>query len=162
SMPGPRPSLRAEHLADRVILAIGLVLSMIGFGWLLALISEHTDAFRGWSCAVYGSALVLMYSCATAYHWHPDDRPRRLMRILDHCAHFGLFAGTYTPFPLPNIGAPWARDTLFLMWAMVAAGIVYKFIWIGRKDRAAVFLYLVMGWSAIAVIQPLSQIVPAS
>ena len=34
-MPETRAPLRAEHLADRAILAIGLVLSMIGFGWLL-------------------------------------------------------------------------------------------------------------------------------
>jgi hemolysin III len=160
-MPDTHAPLRAEHLADRVILTLGLILSMIGFGWLLALVSAQRDAFRGWSCGVYGTALVLMYSCATAYHWLPDDRPRSLMRILDHCAIFVLIAGTYTPFTLPNFSAPWARGTLVLMWAMVAAGIVYKFIWIGRGDRFAVFFYLVMGWSAIAVVQPLSESVPA-
>jgi hemolysin III len=161
-MPDTHGPLRAEHLADRAILTLGLILSMIGFGWLLALTSTHTNAFHGWSCGVYGTALVLMYSCATAYHWLPDDRPRSLMRILDHCAIFVLIAGTYTPFTLPNIAAPWARDTLYLMWALVAAGILYKFICIGRWDRFAVCFYLVMGWSAVAVIQPLSASVPAS
>lgn len=159
-MPDTHSTLRAEHLADRAVLTFGLILSMIGFGWLLALISTHMDASRGWSCGVYGTALVLMYSCATVYHWLPDERPRSLMRILDHCAIFVLIAGTYTPFTLPNIAAPWAKSTLLLMWTMVAVGIVYKLIWIGRRDRFAVFLYLAMGWSAIAVIQPLSEIVP--
>ena len=160
-MPDTHSTLRAEHLADRAVLTFGLILSMIGFGWLLALMSTHMDASRGWSCGVYGTALVLMYSCATVYHWLPDERPRSLMRILDHCAIFVLIAGTYTPFTLPNIAAPWAKSTLLLMWTMVAVGIVYKFIWIGRRDRFAVFLYLAMGWSAIAVFQPLSEIIPA-
>lgn len=161
-MPDPHAPLRAEHLADRAILAIGLVLSMIGFGWLLALISTHLDAFRGWSGVVYGGALVLMYSCATAYHWHPDHRPRSLKRILDHCAIYILIAGTYTPFTLPNISAFWAKATLFLMWAMVGAGIIFKLLWIGRTDRVSIFLYLAMAWSAMMVIKPLSASVPAS
>jgi hemolysin III len=161
-MPDTHAPLRAEHLADRAILAIGLALSMIGFGWLLAMITPHPGEFRGWSCAVYGSALVLMYSCATAYHWLPDHRPRSILRILDHCAIFVLIAGTYTPFTLPNISASWARGTLLLMWVMVGLGVIFKLLWIGRRDRFSVFLYLAMGWSAVAVFQPLSTAVPGS
>ena len=161
-MPGPHSSLRAEHLADRVILAIGLVLSVIGFGWLLTLIAANLDAFRGWSCVVYGGALVLMYSCATVYHWVPDERPRSLKRILDHCAIYVLIAGTYTPFTLPNISARWASGTLLLMWAMVGAGITFKLLSIGRTDRFSILLYLAMGWSAVMVIEPLAATVPES
>lgn len=157
----PAPS-HAEHLADRVILAIGLVLSMIGFGWLLALIFTRMDAFRGWSGGVYGGALVLMYACATAYHWLPDHRPRSVLRILDHCAIYVLIAGTYTPFTLPNHSALWARVTLFLMWAMVGLGIVFKLLTIGRTDRLSIFLYVAMGWSAMMVIKPLSASVPTT
>src|SRR5687767_13015680 len=98
SMPETHVPLRAEHLVDRVVLTLGLILSMIGAGWLLALITSQSDGFRGWSCGVYGGALVLMFSCATVYHWLPDDRPRSFMRILDHCAIFILIAATYTPF----------------------------------------------------------------
>jgi hemolysin III len=158
-MPETHPPLRAEHLADRAVLTIGLVLSLIGAGWLLALMTAQQDGFRGWSGAVYGTALVLMFSCATVYHWLPDDRPRSFMRILDHCAIFVLIAGTYTPFTLPNVSAPWALITLLLMWGMVGVGIIYKFLWIGRRDRASVFLYLAMGWSAVAVFQPLAAAV---
>src|SRR5262245_31999006 len=161
-MPETHASLRAEHLADRAILTIGLVLSMIGFGWLLAMITAETTTARCWSCAIYGCALVLMYSCATVYHWLPDERPRSMMRILDHCAIFVLIAGTYTPFTLPNVSALWARGTLLLMWLMVGAGIVLKLVSIGKTDRFSILLYLAMGWSALMVIHPLSESVPAA
>jgi len=161
-MPDSHVTLRAEHLAGRAILAAGLVLSMIGFGWLLALISMQTNAFRGVSCAVYGGALVLMYSSATAYHWIPDDRPRSFKRILDHCAIYVLIAGTYTPFTLPNFAALWARSTLLLMWLMVGLGVIFKLWSIGRTDRFSILLYLAMGWSAVMVLEPLSATVPTT
>ena len=160
-MPDTHPPLRAEHLADRVILGAGLCLSMVGTGWLLALINaEKSSAFQGWSGAIYGIALILMYGCATVYHWRPDERPRSFMRILDHCAIFVLIAGTYTPFTLTNLSAPWAKDTLFLMWGLVGIGIIFKLLWIGRSDRLSIFLYVAMGWSALMVIGPLSKSVP--
>jgi hemolysin III len=161
-MPDTHFPLCAEHRADRAILAIGLVLSMIGFGWLLAMIAAHPGTFRGWSCAIYGCALVLMYSCATVYHWLPDDRPRSIIRILDHSAIFVLIAGTYTPFTLPNVSAFWARGTLLLMWLMVAAGIILKIVSIGKTDRFSILLYLAMGWSAVMVIHPLSESIPVA
>ena len=155
-MPPFARRMRAEHVADRIVLTCGLLLSIVGAGWLLALVVNKADGFRGWSCGVYGGALVLMYLCATLYHWIPDHRPRSLLRIVDHCAIYVLIAGTYTPFTLPNFSAAWARTTLLLMWLMVAAGIIFKFVWIGRTERFSLLLYLAMGWSALAVFQPLS------
>jgi hemolysin III len=159
-MPEPPLPLSAEHIADRLILTVGLVLSMVGFGWLLALVSSHMEGFRGLSCGVYGAALVLMYSFATMYHWRPDERPRSLKRILDHCAIYVLIAGTYTPFTLPNISAQWARGTLLLMWVMVGLGIAFKLWSIGRTDRLSILLYIAMGWSAVTVLEPLAATVP--
>jgi hemolysin III len=87
--------------------------------------TAQPDGFRGWSGAVYGAALVLMFSCATIYHWLPDDRPRSFMRILDHCAIFVLIAGYLHAFhpservssvgldhPSPDVGHGWSGNHL--------------------------------------------------
>jgi hemolysin III len=156
----PKRNFTAEHRADRIILLIGLMLSVLGFCWLFPLVAVHSGLFHKLSAGVYGCALVLMYLSSTLLHWVPDRHPRSVLRIIDHSAIYVLIAATYTPFTLPNISAAWARQAFTFMWVMVLIGITFKMLWIHRAAALSLVLYLAMGWSIIAFLGPLSAALP--
>jgi hemolysin III len=137
------------------------MLSVVAFCWLVPLVAVHGGQLRELSSGIYGCALVLMYLSATIFHWLPNRPPRGTLRIIDHSAIYVLIAGTYTPFTLPSFSESWARLALIFMWAMVFMGIVFKLLWIGRADRISLVFYLVMGWSIIGFINPLSAALPS-
>ena len=97
---------------------------------------------------------MLMYSFSTAYHWTHQGKAKRVMRILDHIGIYVMIACSYTPLCIAVIGG-WLGWTVFgLLWAVVVCGAVYKVAAIGRYPRLSLFLYLLMGWSAVFVAKP--------
>ena len=76
-------------------------------------------------CAIFGTALILLYTFSMLYHVFTNFRAKRVFQILDHCGIFLLIAGSYTPCVLmllpPKIG--W---TIFgLQWGFAVAGILF-------------------------------------
>ena len=47
--------------------------------------------------AVFGLAMVLLYSSSTLYHLSNRPNWKRLFRVFDHMSIYILIAGTYTP-----------------------------------------------------------------
>src|SRR6185295_20111958 len=92
-----------EELANGITHGIGLALSLIGFGVLMALAIIRGTAWHIVGCTVFGLSLVALYSASTLYHSFHLPRARRVLKILDHAAIYVLIAGTYTPFTLVNL-----------------------------------------------------------
>jgi hemolysin III len=144
-----------DEVASSVIHGIGIVLSIAGLATLVAFAAQVGDARAVVASAVFGSALVLLYTASTLYHSIPGLMAKRVFRTLDHIAIYLLIAGTYTPFTL--IAMPGARGwTLFgTIWTIALIGSVLELGLFKRYHRFAVLLYVAMGWVGMVAFKPL-------
>lgn len=147
-----------ETVADGVVHGIGIVLALIGVTALIfyaTLWASHGELAAAW---VYGIGLVLCLSVSFTYNIWPHTRTKWILRRFDHSAIFVLIAATYTPFLQKGSDDPLIFGMLIFVWAVAALGITLKCVFPGRYDRLAILLYLGMGWSGMAVVAPLSQL----
>lgn len=142
-----------EEVHNTVTHLVGAV-AFTSMMWLLLALAVP----QGWRWTMGAIFLcagtLLMYSFSTAYHWTHVGRAKRVMRVLDHIGIYVMIACSYTPLCIAVIGG-WLGWTVFgLLWAVVLGGSVYKITAIGRYPRLSLFLYLLMGWSAVFIAKP--------
>lgn len=148
-----------EEIANAVTHGIGAAVALAAS---TALVTRAALLGDGWQLAaalVFGISLVLLYLASTLYHAIPHARAKRRLKVFDHCAIYGLIAGTYTPFALVGMrdGPGW---WLFgIVWALAAAGIVFKLFFTGRFRLLSTAIYLGMGWLVLAFAKPLAAAV---
>lgn len=144
-----------EEIAHSVTHGVGAILSIAGLIVLVALAALRGNAWHVTSCAVFGSALVLLYTISTLYHSVTHPRAKRILRVLDHSAIFLLIAGTYTPFTLVNMRGGWGWSLFVVVWGLALLGIVFKVTASNRFRLLSVLLYLLMGWLVLVALKPL-------
>jgi hemolysin III len=155
-----QPSL-GEELANSISHGVGLILSLSALPVLVlaALRQGSTSAIVG--ATVFALSLVLLYFASTIYHALPQNKAKRLFRVLDHAAIFLLIAGTYTPFTLGVLRGPWGWTLFVLVWGLAVAGIAFKVAWGFRYKALSTCLYLAMGWMALLAAREVWLRMPA-
>jgi hemolysin III len=141
---------RAHYLSH----GLGAAFSIPAVALLVVLALQRSPATLV-GCAVYGLALVLMYTASTAYHAMPFARPRakRAFQALDHCAIFLLISGTYTPLALTVLRNVHGYLLLGAVWGVSAFGS-YLVVARGSARRGGpLVLYLAMS-AAVALALP--------
>lgn len=149
-----------EILADGIVHGIGVVLALVGVTALIlhaAMWGSQAALIAAW---VYGIGLIGTLTISFIYNMLPPSPLKWALRRLDHSAIFVLIAATYTAFLHPGLGDPLIRWLLVAIWAMAACGIVLKCALPGRHDRLAILLYLLMGWSGLVAIGPITAHLP--
>lgn len=145
---------RAETIADAVVHILSVALA-IGGGAVLVVIAAHATFEQFAAVAIYLAGLLAMVGFSAAYNLWPVSPVKWWLRRFDHSAIYLLIAATYTAFVLPLDGrAP--AILLAVVWSAAAIGIAIKLVWPGRFDRAAIVLYLMMGWSAVFAFGPIA------
>jgi hemolysin III len=77
------------------------------------------------------------------------------MRRADHSTIFFAIAGTYTAVAGVGLGG-WSRTlVLCLVWGGAVGGVVLRQVWLDAPKLAVAIPYVVVGWSAVAVIPQL-------
>jgi hemolysin III len=150
----------AEEVASSVIHGIGLVLSIAGLAILVAFSAMYGTTRTVVASSVFGSTLILLYAASTLYHSVPGDAAKRVLRTMDHIAIFLLIAGTYTPFTLLALPGTWGWSLFGTIWAVAILGSAAELGMLKRYRKAAVIMYVAMGWIAVVAIQPLRANVP--
>jgi hemolysin III len=140
-----------EQSLDRLLHWVGLVVSP---GAVAALIwaARHGSARVVAGVLVYGVGLLGMIGCSALYHLSRDAQRKAFFRRLDHAAIFLLIAGTYTPFALNVIGGFEGIGLLAFVWIVAACGMTLKLFRPRMIESASVALYLLLGWSALAIV----------
>ncbi len=149
----------AEILADGVIHALGIALSVIAVAMLLASAGPTLNPSIVTGLSIYGATLIAMFSFSAAYNLVPQRRLKPLLRRFDQAAIFLKIAGTYTPLVI-LIGSAFAYALLAIVWALALAGAVAKLVFRPRRDRYSVPLYLALGWASVSLIWPMMQSLP--
>jgi hemolysin III len=147
--------LTIEEFANTITHGFGLVLSIAGFVFLVALASLKGDFWYILSSVLYGLSLVILYAASTFYHSATSPEEKRILQIVDHCCIYVLIAGSYTPFTLIVLRSGVGQSLFIFVWAFALAGILMKIFFGKRFPVLSVLSYLLMGWIGIITVQPL-------
>ncbi len=147
---------KKEEQLNVVSHGLGLILSLIGFCFLLhkSIQLNQFDILAAYT--IYGFSLILLYAASTAYHYAKDRKLRYRLNILDHAAIFVLIAGTYTPFTLLALPESTGQSILYLVWGIALLGVILKLFFTGRFNIVSTLLYVGMGWIILLVYEPLN------
>ena len=148
----------AEEVASSVIHGIGIVLSIAGLAILVAFSALYGGGTRAVvASSVFGATLILLYTASTLYHSVPGGPAKQVFRTLDHIAIFLLIAGTYTPFTLLALPGAWGWGLFATIWTLAILGSAADLGMLKRYRKAAVIMYVLMGWVAVVAIEPLRE-----
>jgi hemolysin III len=137
---------RGEEWANGISHLIGVIFGIVGLTLMCVFSAQVGTAKDVTGCAIFGTALILLYTFSMLYHVFTNFRAKRVFQILDHCGIFLLIAGSYTPCVLmllpPKIG--W---TIFgLQWGFAVAGILISCLCTPKlSDILTLPIYLIMG-----------------
>ena len=120
------------------------------------LVAQAPSSTIALSLVVYVLSLIALFGVSAAFHrvtWSPAGRRR--MRRADHTTIFLAIAGTYTAVAVLALSG-WAMIlVLLLVWLGGAAGVAVRQLWLTAPKWAVAIPYVVVGWSALAVMPQL-------
>lgn len=165
------PHLHLPHLPDRWTLGrmqnpvrgflhgTAAVLSVAGSVWLLT--HSSGGLTRRASLALFGLALVALYTISTIYHtipWRSVWKER--MQRVDHSTIFVFIAATYTPFAVVVFDGWLTWFTLSMVWSIAVVGIAQLAFFPRPSKAASVALNTTLGWLALLLVYPMAQRLP--
>lgn len=147
-----------EELFNALTHGLGVVLSVGAGAVLITLAAVHAGAREIVSASVFVASLTLLYTASTLYHLarHPVWKAR--LKMLDHCAIFGLIAGTYTPFTIATLKGGWGWSLFGVIWGLAVVGVIFKVFFTGRFRVLSTATYVGMGWLVVVALAPLSRV----
>ncbi len=151
---------RAEHAADGIVHAIGMLAALVGGGLLVAVALVNVGVPMGAASALYALCLMAMLAASAVYNFSRPTAARRLLRRIDEAAIFLMIAGSYTPFTIKLLPPDFALWVTVAIWAAALAGAAGKVFWTSLSDRAWCVIYLGFGWLAVLVLGPVAPTLP--
>jgi hemolysin III len=134
----------------------GAGLATAGAAVLITIAARLGDPWKIVSFAIYGAALVALYTFSTLYH-SLRGHAKQVLRKFDHCSIYLLIAGSYTPFALVSLRGAWGWTLLGVVWSLALLGMLQE-IWLAKGARVlSLVIYGVMGWLALIAASPLWQ-----
>ena len=129
---------------------VGVALSLIGLGALLAVSIQTADPWIIFSFSLFGVTAVFLYTMSALYHSFKSLKLKEFFRRLDHIAIYLLIVGTYAPFTLVGLRDGNGWTILGVVVALALVGIFSEFFLSGNSARIGqLIIYLVMGWTGI-------------
>ena len=162
--PSSKPAYTlGEEIAHAISHGVGALLAIAGLAVLMvAAATRGEGAWQVVPCAIYGAAMVLMFTMSTLYHSFTNPQVKRVFRVLDHEMIFLMIAGSYTPFVLITLRGALGWTLFGIVWGIAAAGLVFQGFFTGRFKKASTALYLLMGWIIVFALKPLLAGMPAA
>ena len=142
---GPQPVSSWSHLiAAGAALAAAAPLVRLGRGSL----------GRVLALAVFVATVITALATSGVYHALSRGEPARLfMQRLDHCAIWGLIAGTFTAVHGIMCRGFWRWGLLSIIWSYAGVGVILQIGWFDRfSGNLGLALYLGLGWMGVGSI----------
>jgi len=146
----PKPLLRGWLHAIGAVAALGITIGL--------LLETAGDPPRFLSLLVFGASMVLLYVVSAIYHignW--QERPRMLLRTLDHANIFVFIAGAYTPICVILLTGTPRTALLVVIWSLALLGAVASFFTLRMPRWALILLYIGMGWISLILLPQMRQ-----
>lgn len=149
-----------EEVANQISHGIGWIMGLIASPFLLYMAYNSGIKYAFISIFIYCFSLFLVYTSSTLYHSAYRLSLRRKLRIFDHISIYFLIAGSYTPYILMYLRTDKGYTVLAILWVMALIGAVFKLFFTHKFKVASTLAYLVMGWMAIFIYEPLAKNIP--
>ena len=149
-----------EEVANMISHGAGVVLFLILSPFLIFWAYKTGNGWYLSGSVVFILSLLMVYSSSTLYHSVYKDDLRKKMRIFDHISIYFLIAGSYTPFIFTHFKDTKGWTILAILWTMTIVGSIFKLFYTHKFKVISTIAYVVMGWMALAIIQPLFETLP--
>ncbi len=153
---------RSERLVDGGIHVLGTGLGAAAAAVMTVSAAQSNHALLAPGIAVYCIGLLAMLIASAVYNMAAPSPRKLFLRRLDQAAIFVMIAGSYTPFTLIALGDTWSHALLAAVWLVALIGATLKLLAPGRLECASTALYLLLGWSGLAILQPLLGSLPTA
>ena len=147
-----------EYL-NTITAGIGMILSMIGFIFLIIISNKYGTYWHVIWCSVYGITLMILHTSSTLYHGTVSSNIKKKFRILDHVSIYLLISGTYTPIVLISLYSTLGISILSIIWLLSILGIVLNIKKVIPFSNYEVLLYLFMGWFCLLGIKQIVNVI---
>jgi len=148
---------KSEESLNIITHGFGLLLSMVGFPFLILKAFNFSGFWKPASLIIFGLSLLILYTASTFYHAAKRASIRRKLNIVDHAAIYVLIAGTYTPFTLIVLEGMVGWILFGLTWFFALIGMILKLFYTGKYDVLSTVMYILMGWQIVFAIKPLMK-----
>ncbi|KAE9562543.1 PAQR family membrane homeostasis protein TrhA [Companilactobacillus bobalius] len=128
---------------------IGIVLSLLGFIFLIRKANVDGSLIEYVSFIIYGISLCTLYTFSTLFHSLYFTKAREVFRVFDHSSIYILIAGSYTPFSLLVIKGWLGISMIIVIWILAIMGIVINSVYPGKLKKVETIIYIFMGWLCI-------------
>ncbi len=149
-----------EERANALTHGLAGIVAFAAVCYLLVLALQRGTVWHLVGCGVYGATLVSMYLASYLCHSANTLSSKHRWRLADHICIYLLIAGSYTPFLLTVLRGSVGWWVLALVWGGAALGIASKLCHSRRLGSMSILPYVLLGWLAIAVSQPIVQALP--
>lgn len=144
-----------EEKANAFTHGIGVVLSIAALVLLIIQACAQGNAWHIVSFSIFGTALVILYTCSTLLHSVTHTKIKDVFEVLDHSAIYVLIAGSYTPYLLVTLRGALGWTFFGVIWGLALIGIVLKLFYVKRFILVSTLCYIVMGWLIVIAFKPL-------
>lgn len=156
-----RPFSVAELIADGIVHSIVLVAGLLAFAVLLAKVATVGDYTRFASLIIYAIGFFFTFGFSLAYNMTPISPVKWILRRFDHASIYIMIAGTYTAMLANGAAGEWSIWLLVFVWMGAIGGTLLKILFPGRWDRLSIVFFLILGFSGLLALGPLSQKLPS-
>lgn len=143
---------RGEELFNMISHIVGGGFGVLALVLCVLKAALFADAWAVVGSAIYGGALIALYTMSSVYHGLRHPMAKRVFQVLDHCTIYFLIAGTYTPILLSAIRAvspAWAWALFGLVWGLAALATVFTAIDLKTYAVFSMACYIGMGWCIV-------------
>ncbi len=143
---------KGEEIFNMVSHIVGGALGIVALVLCVVKSALFGDAYDVVGSAIYGAAMVMLYTVSSVYHGLHVNMGKRVMQVIDHCTIYLLIAGTYTPILLSAIRehAPVTAWVLFgVEWGFAALAATFTAIDLKKYSKFSMLCYIGMGWGIV-------------
>ena len=145
-----------EEVGNAVTHGLGAIFALVAF--ILMLIASDTPS-EYLSAAIYFGGMFVMFTSSCLYHsFRHGSAVKRLFRRFDYSSIYLLIGATFAPVLICYFADSFGWTFLAVQWAIIALGISLIGVYGPSRLRYIhVPLYVVLGWSALALLPRLIE-----
>lgn len=154
---------RGEELFNMISHIVGGALGVVALVLCVVVSAMHGDIYGVVGSAVYGSALIILYTISSVYHGIKPPMAKKVMQVIDHCTIYFLIVGTYTPILLTAIRRenPTTAWVLFgFEWGLAALATTLTAIDLKKHSKFSMLCYIGMGWGIVFAAKTAIKAIP--
>ena len=149
-----------EEIANSISHGVGALLAIAGMVLCIVFAVLDGGGMRLVSALAYSIPMFLSYLMSTLYHALTAPRAKKAFKVLDHCMVYLYIAGSYTPFCLVTLADRGGMYLCAFVWLVAAIGVAVEAFWVYRPRWVSALIYLAMGWSVVAYLPALVEVLP--